>query len=154
MPIGLRIPLQQIPPEPKKRDRSVFLYEGPQGDPDKFATCESCDRYAPKAKRCAILGTALAVLPTDSCNKYTYGKPHEQEIRQANTPEEIGFVRRKVRCEHCVSFDAKGSRCEMFKSLNDLDPEHWDLDEGVDPYGCCSGQKPRKPLESATRSKA
>ena len=138
MSVGIRIPLMQAPPESKRYDRSIFLY-AKHGD----AQCGTCRWWTgEKKQRCAILGKALKVDAGDSCGLYVYGEPNpDQPIEESITPEEAGFVDRKVRCENCKSF-AKG-KCKFYTELNDLWPEMMDLEEEVDPKGCCTAQKPR-----------
>ena len=142
MSIGIKIPLQQAPPESKRYTRDTFLYQDPMEPKDKFAQCGSCTLYVPGRKRCSILGTALKVEPTHSCNLYIHGDPHEQPIVERVTPEDAGFVTRKIRCEHCRAFDDKG-HCGFYQMLNDLAPTKFDLDEAVDAYGCCTANKAR-----------
>ena len=140
MTIGLRIPLQQAPLESKKLTRNVFLYQDPIGDKKIFAQCGSCMMFVSNKQRCAILGTTLKVTKEASCNLYIHGKPHDQPIVESVTPEVAGFVVRKVRCENCRAFDGEDT-CGLYQMLNDLTPEKFDLNETVDPYGCCTANK-------------
>ena len=141
MPVGLRIPLMQVQPEPKRYGRDVFLYTV-HGD----SQCGTCRSWCgPKVQRCAVLGKALKVDADDSCNVYMHGQPNpDQPIQESMTPEEAGFVDRKVRCENCRSFDEDQGVCGFYTMLNDLAPDKFDLDERVSPQGCCTANKKKK----------
>lgn len=152
MSIGLRIPLKQAPAESTKYTRNVFLYQAPLEPKDDFAQCETCRWWTgAKKQRCAILGKALKADADSSCGLYVHGVPNpDQPIEQSYTPEEAGFVTREVRCENCRAFNPDTRTCGFFQMLNDLMPDKFDLDEKVDPYGCCNANKPKKAAVSVT----
>jgi hypothetical protein len=141
MAVGIRIPLQEAPPESKRYTRDVFLY-AEHGD----SQCGTCRWWTgPKKNRCAILGTRLKVDADDSCSMYVSGAPNpDQPIQESMTPAEAGFVTRKVQCQRCKSFDPDGFTCGFYTMLNDLAPDKFDLDERVAPMGCCTAQKAKR----------
>jgi hypothetical protein len=129
-----------IKPVPIKRD--AFLYM--EGDGDK--QCKSCWLWNWEDKRCTVLPTDLEVRAEDSCG---YWGPEsgtffaDRSVAPQFTPEEVGFVRREVRCENCYYFNRSG-RCFLFHILNDELPDHFNLDTEVSPKGCCNAQTPRR----------
>jgi len=138
---GKKDPEPEVPVEAKKRTRETFLYT--EGEGDEYAQCGTCISFT--GQRCLILGPDFKVDADDSCNLYAEGEPLKQlagKEQTCLTPEEAGFVDRKVRCEHCASFDGKGI-CEFFVALNDKLPRLFDLQIDVDPYGCCTANKPK-----------
>jgi|SRR5579864_3846248 len=141
MPVGLQIPTQQPPPESSRYTRDIFLYQDSHAPVATFAQCGTCRWWTgPKKQRCAILGKALKADAGDSCGLYVHGNANpDQPVIENVTPEEAGFVARKVRCENCRSFDH--GTCLLFKMLNDLCPEKFDLEEEVDAKGCCNANK-------------
>lgn len=119
-----------------KITRAAFLYLSPKEPRNQFADCQTCRLYLRAIKRCAILPGP--VQPEDSCGLYIHGKPND---RQPMTPrvvtrEEAGFVTGPVRCENCAY---GGDHCRMFAALNATLPQMFDLDETIDPKGCCNG---------------
>jgi hypothetical protein len=128
--------------EPKKIKRDAFLYLGPKEPKKEFAQCSSCRLYLPERERCGILGPHVHVPAEASCGFYLHGEPTEdQECEAVVKPSEAGLVRRKVRCENCVSFDH--GTCKLFKMLNETKPEIFDLDESINEKGCCNAQTPK-----------
>jgi hypothetical protein len=132
------------PAEPKKVaekiTRVAFLYL--DGDKDDYAQCSSCFLYVNSKKRCAILGNDFEVAPEDTCAMYIPGDPVEnQPIVKRVSPEEAGYVARKVRCENCFY---GGDECKLFVMLNKKMPEVFDLDPKIVSKGCCNAQTPRE----------
>jgi|SRR5215468_1494488 len=123
-----------------KIKRDAFLYyDGTRRD---FAQCGSCWLFTSKA-RCVVL--QIPVNAEDSCGYYGKGTWHPG-INEADYPvftrEEVGYVRRQVRCENCAHFDAGRSVCYLFETLNN-ELELFDLDVKVMPRGCCNAQVPK-----------
>lgn len=128
--------------EPVKIKRDAFLYMAPKEPKKEFAQCASCVHFLPKKERCALFGPNLHVPAEASCGLYLHGEPNDkQEATAVVSPKEAGFVKRKVRCENCISFD--DGFCKLYAMLNKDEPEIFDLDEKVDPQGCCNGQTPK-----------
>lgn len=129
-----------------KIKRDAFLYMDPSGkNQAKFGQCATCRMAVPiKGKmRCSILD--IEVGGNDSCGMYTPG-PHNpseaQHISKDVSPKDAGYVRRQVRCENCKFFDPDDGDCELFEMLNLYHPTIFDLEEMVDPRGCCNAQTP------------
>jgi hypothetical protein len=124
-----------------KIKRDAFLYIENPGTP-QFAQCDTCWLFAREQKRCAILGYDLEVLAGDTCGYYFEGtKPPELAIRKIATPEEVGFLKgTKVRCENCRFSDGE---CTLYKRLNQMFPEIFDLDPIINARGCCDAFKKR-----------
>lgn len=122
----------------EKVHRDAFIYLEPKEPKDTFAQCASCAMWT--GKTCTILGPDVPVDDDDSCSFYVHGPKAQPGTEKALvTPEEAGFVDRQVRCENCVSFNA--GTCELFKALNKALPEQFDLEEKVNPKGCCNAQR-------------
>lgn len=120
-------------------DRSAFLYLDPKDHPKDHAQCSTCFMFMPTKKRCSIFGPNDVVEATASCGLYVHGEPYdEQLIRKSVTPKEAGYVNHVVRCENCLWFN-KPNSCGLFEDLNKKWPEAWNLNEKVDPKGCCNG---------------
>lgn len=133
-----------IGPVPIKRD--AFLYiEGP-GDKQ----CGTCWLWKGAQKRCVVLPSDLEVNAGDTCGYWGYGAEQSQVFDKPPifTTEEVGFVRRAVRCENCFHFDKPESLCYLFGQLNNVtSPDGkklFDLDFHVAPNGCCNAQTPRR----------
>ena len=118
--------------------RDAFGYMEPKGDNPDFAQCGGqCRDYDEHAERCAILGPSFPVPALASCIEYVEGKAQGFTIRNLCTPKEVGFVRRKVRCENCKF---GGDHCALYRRLNETLPDMFDLDEKITPRGCCNAQ--------------
>jgi hypothetical protein len=127
---------------PTKIKRDTFLYMAPKEPKKKFAQCGTCRLFLPRKERCAILGPNLHVPAEASCGLYIHGKPSDrQKAESIVKPAEAGFVKRKVRCQNCVSFD--NGTCKLFAMLNEAKPDIFDLDTQIDPQGCCNAQTPK-----------
>lgn len=128
----------------EKIDRSAFLYlEDPKDS--QFAQCARCGMWDKPNEGCAILAEDVAVFAGSSCGFFLPGTPNSVE-RGAFTilsPEEVGLVRRPVRCENCISMSA-GSVCGLYKALNEAMPDKFDLNEKISPRGCCNAQRPKE----------
>lgn len=131
----------QGPPDPQREpsggekiDRSAFVYL--EGQDDTFAQCGSC-AFGPD--KCALMGGNPVDPEVGSCALYVPGEPIGQPIAQLD-PEEIGYVEHPVRCENCRYFD--NGNCGLFAEINQAFPDQFQLDEKVQPYGCCNGQMP------------
>lgn len=137
--------LQGEAKESHKIERDAFLYFDPKPPKDIFASCGACAMWTgPKHETCTIHGKDVLVKAGDSCNLYVHGEPMPEEAgheMKLVTKEESGFVSRPVRCENCAAFDARGSKCKLFATLNKKLGNLFDLEEEVHPQGCCNAQK-------------
>ena len=127
--------------EGKKIHRDAFLYLPPKGNKEQFAQCGTCLMFT--GTGCTILGKTK-VTKDMSCGLYVHGKPSPKlagKERPVYTPQEAGLVNRAVRCENCRSF--QDGICMLFKTLNESNPEIFQLEEKVDAYGCCNAQMPK-----------
>jgi hypothetical protein len=124
-----------------KLDRSVFLYMSPKKDVENFAQCSTCVNFLPKKQKCAYFGNKK-IKSTGSCGLYVYGVPDDtQDIFSSITPEDAGYVDRKVRCENC--FFANNGICRLFRSLNQKYPNTFNLDINIEKKGCCNANTAR-----------
>jgi len=123
-----------------KITRDAFLFM--TGDVADFAQCSACRDFAKDRKRCAILGPKFEVAGGDSCGLFVEGTyPAGYPVRKLVTPDEAGFVRRKVRCENCKF---GGSKCALYVMLNKKFPAVFDLEEAIDPRDCCNANTPKR----------
>lgn len=142
-----------------KNTRDAFLYfnHRPNSPKTQFAQCVTCRMFVPDEYMgtdndkdlCIAHGSKVKVGEEYSCGLYSgwpKGPPNPQVIRDhaaelkkgipgSVTPKESGLVERQVRCENCAFFQG---HCELYRVLNKALPKLWDLDEKVDPYGCCN----------------
>ena len=72
---------------------------------------------------------------------YINGEPNPPELRSSHA-EESGLVDRKVRCENCQWGGPSTYKCRFFMGLNERLPDIFDLDEQIEPKGCCNAQLP------------
>jgi len=81
----------------------------------------------------------------DSCDYYGPGAFNlSRDITYPKfKPAEVGFVKRKVRCENCRWFFDQESECGLFHMLNREFPQEFELDPEVKPRGCCNAQVPK-----------
>lgn len=120
-----------------KIGRSAFIYLEPKGDSEQFAQCGTCVMFMPGKKRCSIFGRNDKVVANASCGLYVHGEPHDdQDITDAVTPEQAGYVLGQVRCENCSWY--REGRCELFAKLMQDLPDIFDLDIDVEPMACCN----------------
>lgn len=130
-----------------KVTRDAFLYMDPSGPKrGAFGQCRTCKMNVPMpdgSHRCSILG--IKIDGGDSCGLYVPGEQDKTEaahIKHTVSPAEAGYVSRQVRCENCAFFDPAESECELFEMLSKCWPGVFELDEYVDPLGCCNAQTP------------
>lgn len=122
-----------------KIDESAFLYLAPRAPKSQFAQCNTCGAFMPKSERCSLFSKSFKVVANASCGLYVHGEPSEdQEPLNAVTPKEAGYVKGQVRCENCSWFDADNNVCKLFRDLNKKLPGVFNLEEKVDPLGCCN----------------
>jgi hypothetical protein len=130
-----------IGPRPITRDAFLYMEHGD-------AQCGTCWLFNTNQNRCIVLPFDFEVRAEDSCGYYgpTQGAYYldDEAIAPRFTPEEVGFVKREVRCENCYHFDKKESLCYLFDTLN-RNPKIFDLNTKVSPKGCCNAQTPRRP---------
>jgi hypothetical protein len=119
--------------------RDAFLYL--DGSSHEFAQCGRCWLYVEGKRRCAVLGSQLDVDAADSCGYFGPGPRNpDQQIIKRFTPEEVGFVRHKVRCENCKF--SRDHVCGLYQALNATMPAKFNLDTRIKPTGCCNAQTP------------
>jgi len=121
-------------------DRRVFIYlePKPNTDADQHAQCGSCFMFMPSKQRCSIFSSADVVVAKASCNLYVHGQPNDDQVIQNSvTPEEAGYIKADVRCENCSWFNTPNN-CGLYSDLNRTSSRIWQLDETVDPKGCCN----------------
>lgn len=141
----------------EETDRSAFIYMAPQPPKEIFAQCGSCAHFMPESKRCTLFGKNDVVIAEASCALYAHGVPSDkQEIIEATTPTEAGYVLGQVRCENCSWYNEGPSTCGLFEELNSKMGDTFELQENVDKYGCCNGfdRKEESMTESATDKEA
>lgn len=153
-----KIELKVLPEAPVKIRRDAFLYLDPKGDHSKFAQCESCLRWTgAESNTCGILGPDIEVTGDMSCGMYIHGKPDPSTAGQEDTlftPEQVGLVKRAVRCENCIYYEEDEGECELFCQLNHAYSDVFDLDDHVDAHGCCNSHTPKvKDTEKVSEAK-
>jgi hypothetical protein len=131
----------------EKITRAAFVFmksKAPQAD---FAQCETCVRFIRNKGKCEDV-SAPKVDDDDSCGIYAHGKySGDGTVRNLVTPEEAGFVSRKVRCENCMLFDPNSeakTHCDLYTQLNRTFPLLFNLDRYVDTHDCCNAKTPGK----------
>lgn len=121
-----------------KIDRSTFVYLSPKTPKDDFAQCETCVHFIPDKGRCAILSPNDKVNPKSSCGLYLNGQPNDdQTSKSIVSVKEVGLVDGPVQCQNCSWSDGKGD-CELYKMLNESQPDVFDLDTKIEANGCCN----------------
>jgi broad specificity phosphatase PhoE len=141
-----------------KVTREAFLYAEPKPGsehPELFAQCATCWKHDGE-RRCHILPAELDVGPKASCNYYEQGEPGKKFAVSLPvlTAEEAGLVRRPVRCENCAHVDKEGGYCELYKHLNELLPDVFDLKQEISPHGCCAANTAQAGAEKAAGKSA
>ena len=131
--------------------RDAFLYMEPKKTMKNFAQCGTCMMFT--GKTCTILGKDIKITAAMSCGLYVPGKPMPEEQgheMKSLTPKEAGLVNTKVRCENCHHGDKKRGICLMFEKLNEEQSEMFELEEMIDPQGCCNAfiTKQKKQVKS------
>lgn len=123
--------------------RDCFLYLDPKPPNNQFAQCNTCRDWIVN-DRCYIHRPDDEVPGSASCGLYVHGSPLKDGTPiGAVTPEQSGLVDREVRCENCHWGGPGNYTCALYELLNHLMPSTFNLDERIDPYGCCNAQKPR-----------
>jgi hypothetical protein len=123
----------------KKIHNDAFVYLDPKPPENKFAQCSTCALFLPGKQRCGIFSKDFKVVANAACSLYVHGKPHDdQQIINSVSPEEAGYVVGQVRCENCGWYEADHKECGLYEMLNKKLPDVFDLDEYVDPKGCCN----------------
>lgn len=127
-----------------KLERDAFLYLSPEPGMEDFAQCGTCTMWVEGDNRCMIHGPRVKVPETASCGFYLCGDPEPKgtETYALVSAEESGLVDRPVRCENCQWGGPSTYRCRFFMGLNERLPEIFDLDEQIEPKGCCNAQLP------------
>ena len=127
-----------------KLERDAFLYLNPEHGVPEFAQCGTCVDWVQGDNRCTIHGPRVKVPESASCGFYICGETHPPgTVTEALvTAEESGLVDRKVRCENCQWGGPTTYRCRLFAGLNERLPDVFDLDEQIEPKGCCNAQLP------------
>jgi hypothetical protein len=124
------------------RDRSAFGYLEPHGSGENFAQCATCVAWIKPRNRCVWFSDRDKAGAGDTCNEYKPGPPVTVPAKctKVMTPTEAGFVEGPVRCENCVSQDARRDRCMLYENLNRSLPAIWALDPHIKPKACCNAQ--------------
>lgn len=148
---------------PDKLDRSVFGYQDPVDNAHDFAQCATCISALKGTTRCYWMGPDDVIKQIGSCVMYGYGKSDDDDDADDQpsstyTKKELGYVERKVRCEHCRFVDASRDECGLYLHLNRILPHLFALDPKIKPDGCCNAQEPKvavaaaRPPEGADRT--
>lgn len=150
--------------------RDAFLFLTPHSDEQKkdFAQCGPCRMFVPEqyfngklhGSRCVIHGSKQVVDEGDSCGFMVpwptpngkavehVVKDHAAELAKgipgSVTAKESGLVSRRVQCHRCRFQENSALICGLYKDLNKLAPEIFDLDEVITPNSCCNAQEPTK----------
>lgn len=124
-----------------KIKRNAFIYI--EGKGDDFAQCRSCTKWNPRTKIC-VDPLDMLVLGSWSCCLYSPGTFAGGERRKTMTPEEAGLYKGAVRCENCIYENEGATYCGLFRKLNSKFPDDFDLEEEIDPYGCCNAFTPQE----------
>ena len=142
----------------KPIQRDAFLYLEPKTSKHRknFAQCRDCMMWTgSKHNICTIHGKAVRVTGSMSCGLYVEGDPmpdHTEDAMPLVSPRDSGLVDRPVRCENCAHANAADKTCEFYHELNEGDL--FDLDEKIDPKGCCNANTPPDKTIDAMRKKA
>ena len=126
-----------------KLGAETFLYLNPEPNTPEFAQCATCRDWVTGDNKCVIHGPHVTVTNTMSCGLYVWGPPQPEGTPTVAivTTTESGLVDREVRCENCIHFDYAGnSTCNFFVTLNDTLSQIFEIDENVEPKGCCNAQ--------------
>src|SRR5262249_12619601 len=117
-----------------KITRDAFLYLDPKPPKSSFAQCGTCIMWTGEKRRtCEIHGPDIRIEYGHSCGLYVHGQPDTSgKVEKLVTPEDSGLVLRQVRCENCIAFRARESKCGLFSLLNSAFPSKFDLDPDVD----------------------
>jgi len=141
-------PMYRLRKEPAAHDRLTrdsFLYLHPAPPVDRFAQCDTCSMWLVN-DLCAIHGPEIKVTASMSCGLYIHGTPitdpRPGDSKKIVTPAESGLVDRQVRCENCRWGGPNVYTCGLFLLLNTAHPNVFDLDDQIDPKGCCNAQQP------------
>jgi hypothetical protein len=126
----------------RKIKRDAFLYIGPEQG-GATGQCRSCYLWIESRDRCLIHAADKEIKGGASCGLYIQGSPRRSgEPLGLVTPEQSGLVRRQVRCENCRFAKNGATVCGMYVTLNNEVPELFELDERIEPQGCCNSQLP------------
>ena len=127
-----------------KLGADAFLYLNPEQGENEFAQCSTCRDWITGDNLCYIHGNHVAVTGSMSCGFYVFGEPLPEGSAAFTmvSPTESGLVDREVRCENCNYGGKESYHCALFAMLNDHLPEVFDIDEAIDPKGCCNAQTP------------
>jgi hypothetical protein len=127
-----------------KLSRDAFLYLNPEPHTPDFAQCSSCQDWVREDNRCIIHGPRVRTPGSASCGFYIFGDPQPPGTgtEAVVSAEESGLVDREVRCENCQWGGPSTYKCRLFIGLNERLPDVFDLDEHIEPKGCCNGNLP------------
>lgn len=130
---------------PRKINRSAFLYMDPIGSGEAFAQCGTCRFWKPSNRVCALFVSSSNVSAGASCGLYVYGAPSDLQSQSLSVySEDAGFETRQMRCENCFHFYPRNQGCSLYKSLNEKEPDKFQLDIHVHPQGCCNANTPKE----------
>lgn len=132
----------KMPASVERVDRSAFLFMETRQPEEQFAQCMTCANFINDKKLCKLFSETDVVTKGDSCGFYLPGENATGATPVAIvSPDEAGFVSRKVRCEHCKFFDPTNeprTHCDLYTQLNLILPDVFDLDRYVDEDDCCN----------------
>jgi len=115
-------------------DRATFIYLNPKV-PHNASQCVTCRKFT--GSSCMEFSSKDKIVAEGSCGLYTPGQSDPTNKGKESgsiTPQEAGYVVRKVRCEHCEFFEEDDNNCLLFRTLN-ITPYK------VDPDGCCNANQ-------------
>lgn len=152
----------------EKITRATFIYFPPRVPEiaEDNAQCGACRVWVPQhamptipGPRCVLHGSKMDADDDDSCGLMIPwptpdGQPvaqvvkdHARELMKgipgSVTPEQSGFVKRRVQCHRCYWGRQSNTRCGLYELLNKLQPMVFDLDTKIEPHACCNAQTPR-----------
>jgi len=145
-PVGAIAKVDGDPPAPMKMRRDVFNYFDNADNAPNYAQCGSpCYHFDRDNGLCAIMRSDdNAAAAGDTCNKFCPGQYDGHRVKDGEglLKPEVGFRSgTAARCENC--FWLGGIQCGFFAACNESAPDIFDLDENVNPLGCCDAQTPK-----------
>lgn len=116
-----------------KIQRDAFIYLGNTGGDHQCKTCT----FLTEHKICTIANKVVE--DTWTCCFAIDGSYSGMMPTKLLTFEEMGLYKGQVRCENCRY---GGKTCALYTKLNKAFPNEFDLDEKIEPKGCCNAFEP------------